>query len=222
MAREKPCLRSNRNLAQPAGAVHPDRRARARALKRQPVRAGKMPVLREEIADRVSPPEDCLPVKTPKSEAHGPIIAQNRKAWHDYFIEQKFEAGLALEGWEVKSLRAGRAQLKEGYVVIDRGEVYLIGAHISPLASASTHVAANPTRARKLLLHREEIRKLIGAVERRGYTLVPLALYWKNGRAKLEFGLGRGKKAYDKRADIKKREAEREQRRALLGGGKGR
>lgn len=150
-----------------------------------------------------------------KGEPHGPIIAQNRKAWHDYFIEQKFEAGLALTGWEVKSLRAGRAQLKEGYVTIERGEVYLVGAHISPLPSASTHVEANPVRPRKLLLHREEIRKLIGAVERRGYTLVPLTLYWKNGRAKLEFGLGRGKKAYDKRADIKKRESQREQRRAL-------
>jgi SsrA-binding protein len=156
-------------------------------------------------------------VSAKKGESHGPVIAQNRKAWHDYFIEQKYEAGLALQGWEVKSLRAARAQLKEGYVAIERGEVFLLGAHISPLPSASTHVEANPTRARKLLLHREEIRKLIGAVERRGYTLVPLALYWKNGRAKLEFGLGRGKKAYDKRADIRKREAEREQRRAFKG-----
>ncbi|MFL6621098.1 MAG: SsrA-binding protein SmpB [Sulfurifustaceae bacterium] len=142
-------------------------------------------------------------------------IAQNRKAWHDYFIEHKYEAGLALEGWEVKSLRAGRAQLKEGYVVIERGEAFLIGAHIAPLASASTHVQANPVRARKLLLHREELNKLIGAVERRGYTLVPLSLYWKRGRAKIEIGLARGKQAHDKRADLKKRESDREIERAL-------
>lgn len=150
----------------------------------------------------------------PKTEARAQI-AQNRKAWHDYAIEQKCEAGLVLEGWEVKSLRAGRAQLKEGYVAIDRGEAFLLGAHISPLASASTHVQANPTRPRKLLLHREELNKLIGAVERRGYTLIPLALYWKRGRAKLEVALARGKQAHDKRADIKKRESEREIARAL-------
>lgn len=142
-------------------------------------------------------------------------IAQNRKAWHDYTIEQKYEAGLALQGWEVKSLRAGRAQLKEGYVVIEGGEAYLIGAHISPLTSASTHVQANPTRSRKLLLHREELNKLIGAVERRGYTVVPLSLYWKHGRAKIEIGLAKGKQAHDKRADIKSRESDREIARAL-------
>ena len=142
-------------------------------------------------------------------------IAQNRKARHDYSIEQKYEAGLALLGWEVKSLRAGRAQLKEGYVSLDRGEAFLVGAHISPLTSASTHVQANPTRRRKLLLHAEELRRLIGAVERKGYTLVPLSLYWKRGHAKLEFGLARGKKLHDKHADIKKREADRERERAL-------
>jgi len=150
-----------------------------------------------------------------KEEAHSPAIAQNRKAWHDYFIEEKFEAGLALAGWEVKSLRAGRAQLKEAYVVMDRSEAWLIGAHISPLASASTHVQANPVRSRKLLLHRAELNKLIGAVERKGYTLVPLQLYWKHGRAKLEIGLARGKQAHDKRADLKKRETDREIRRVL-------
>jgi SsrA-binding protein len=150
-----------------------------------------------------------------KDDAHGPVIAQNRKAWHDYFIEQKFEAGLALTGWEVKSLRAGRAQLKEGYVVIERGEAFLVGSHFSPLPSASTHVQANPVRARKLLLHREELNKLIGATERRGYTLIPLQLYWKHGRAKLEIGLARGKQAHDKRADIKQRESDREMQRAL-------
>jgi SsrA-binding protein len=150
-----------------------------------------------------------------KDAAPNPVIAQNRKAWHDYFIEEKYEAGLALHGWEVKSLRAGRAQLKEGYVVIEGGEAFLVGAHISPLLSASTHVQPNPTRARKLLLHAEEIRKLIGAVERRGYTIVPLDLHWKRGHAKLEVGLARGKQAHDKRQDIKKRETEREMKRAL-------
>ncbi len=154
-------------------------------------------------------------MKKKKESEPSPVIAQNRKAWHDYFIEEKYEAGLALQGWEVKSLRAGRAQLKEGYVVIDRGEAFLVGAHISPLTSASTHVQPNPTRARKLLLHREEIRKLIGAVERRGYTLVPLELRWRRGHAKLEVGLARGKQAHDKREDIKKRETEREMKRAL-------
>ena len=147
-------------------------------------------------------------------------IAQNRKARHDYAIEQKLEAGLALEGWEVKSLRASRAQLKEGYVTIDRGEAFLVGAHFSPLASASTHVRPNPTRARKLLLHREELNKLIGAVDRRGYTLIPLSLYWKRGRAKLEVALARGKQAHDKRQDIKKRETEREMSRAMRAAGK--
>jgi SsrA-binding protein len=150
-----------------------------------------------------------------KGESHGPVIAQNRKAWHDYFIEEKFEAGLALQGWEVKSLRAGRAQLKEGYVVIEHGEAFLVGTHFSPLTSTSTHVQANPTRTRKLLLHRDELNKLIGATERRGYTLVPLQLYWTRGRAKLEIGLARGKQAHDKRADIKKRESDREMQRVL-------
>lgn len=150
-----------------------------------------------------------------KDTSHVPAIAQNRKAWHDYFIEGKYEAGLALQGWEVKSLRAGRAQLKEGYVVIDRGEAFLVGAHFSPLTSTSTHVQANPVRTRKLLLHREELNKLIGATERRGYTLIPLQLYWKHGRAKLEIGLARGKQAHDKRADIKKRESDREMQRVL-------
>jgi SsrA-binding protein len=142
-------------------------------------------------------------------------IAQNRKARHDYAIEQKYEAGMALRGWEVKSLRAGRAQLKEGYVVINGGEAFLVGAHIAPLTSASTHVQADPVRARKLLLHRAELNKLIGAVERRGYTLVPLSLYWKRGRAKIEIALARGKQTYDKRADIKKRETDREIQRTL-------
>ncbi|WP_372523442.1 SsrA-binding protein SmpB [Sulfuricaulis sp.] len=150
-----------------------------------------------------------------KETSHGPVIAQNRKAWHDYFIEQKFEAGLVLQGWEVKCLRAGRAQLKEGYVVIEHNEAFLVGTHFSPLTSTSTHIQANPTRTRKLLLHREELNKLIGATERKGYTLIPLQLYWQHGRAKLEIGLAKGKQAHDKRADLKKRESDREMQRVL-------
>ena len=142
-------------------------------------------------------------------------IAQNRKAWHDYFIEQKHEAGMVLHGWEVKSMRAGRAQLKEAYVVIENGEIFLIGSHISPLPSASTHIHPDPVRKRKLLLHRQEIGKLIGSVERKGYTLVPLSLYWKKGKAKIEIGLAKGKQAHDKRASIKERESNREMARAV-------
>lgn len=154
-------------------------------------------------------------MKKKKSSASNQNIAQNKKAWHDYFIEEKYEAGLVLRGWEVKSLRAGRAQLRDGYVIVRKGEIFLFGAHITPLASASTHVHADPTRTRKLLLHEHEISKLIGAVERKGYTLVPLSLYWKRGRAKLEIGLAKGKQKHDKRATIKKREADREAERAL-------
>ncbi|MHB8415102.1 MAG: SsrA-binding protein SmpB [Acidiferrobacteraceae bacterium] len=143
------------------------------------------------------------------------LIAQNRRAWHDYFVELKMEAGLALEGWEVKSLRSGRAQLKESYVIINRGEIFLFGAHFSPLNSASTHVHPDPTRTRKLLLHRLEISRLIGAVERKGYTLIPLSLYWKHGRAKIEIALARGKQQHDKRAALREREANREQERAI-------
>ena len=142
-------------------------------------------------------------------------IAQNKKAWHDYFVEQKFEAGLALEGWEVKSLRDGRAQLKESYVIVKSSEVFLIGAHFSPLTSASTHINPNPTRTRKLLLHAAEISKLIGSVERKGYTIVPLSLYWKRGKAKLEIGLAKGKQQHDKRQALKERETGRELQRVL-------
>ena len=154
-------------------------------------------------------------MKKKKDDKPSPVIAQNRKARHDYFIEEKFEAGIALRGWEVKSLRAGRAQLKEGYVVVENGEAFLVGVHLSPLPQASTHVDANPVRKRKLLLHRAELEKLIGAVERKGYTLVPLELYWKNGRAKLAIGLGRGKQAHDKRQVLRERETNREVSRAL-------
>ncbi|HXG29795.1 MAG TPA: SsrA-binding protein SmpB [Nevskiales bacterium] len=143
------------------------------------------------------------------------VISLNRRARHDYFIEDEYEAGLALEGWEVKSLRAGKAQIAEAYVVIRNAEAWLIGAHISPLGSASTHVRPDPTRTRKLLLHRHELNKLIGATERQGYTLVPLSLYWQRGHAKLEIGLARGKKQHDKRASIKERDWQREKARAL-------
>jgi SsrA-binding protein len=142
-------------------------------------------------------------------------IVENRKAFHDYFIEERFEAGLALEGWEVKAIRAGRANLKEAYVVVKNGEIVLLGAHVSPLSTASTHVRADPTRTRKLLMHREEINRLVGQVERAGYTLTPINLHYKNGRVKLEIGLAKGKKQFDKRATIKEREWNREQQRLL-------
>jgi len=140
-------------------------------------------------------------------------IALNKKAGHEYHIEQRFEAGLVLEGWEVKSLRAGRVQLKEGYVRILRGEAFLLGAHVSPLPAASTHVSPDPTRTRKLLLKRPELNRLIGLTERAGYTLVPTAMYWKRGRAKLEIGLAKGKKLHDKRATEKDRDWQREKER---------
>ena len=142
-------------------------------------------------------------------------IVENRKAFHDYFIEERIEAGLSLTGWEVKAIRAGRAHLKEAYVVIKNGELVLIGAHITPLTTASTHVNADPTRTRKLLMHREEINRLVGKVERTGYTLAPLDLHYKNGRVKIEVGLAKGKKQHDKRDTIKDREWAREQQRLL-------
>lgn len=145
-------------------------------------------------------------------------IAKNRKARFDFFIEDDFEAGLVLEGWEVKSMRAGRVQLKESYVTINNGELFLVGAHISPLTSASTHVVANPVRARKLLMKKYEINRLVGKVERAGYTIVPLDLYWARGRAKLKVGLAKGKKQHDKRASIKERDWKREQQRILKNG----
>lgn len=138
-------------------------------------------------------------------------IVDNKKAFHDYFIEERFEAGLALEGWEVKAIRAGRAQLKEAYVVLKNEEVFLIGAHISPLPTASTHIHPDPTRTRKLLLHAAEIRKLIGQVERAGYALIPLDLHYGKGRIKLAIGLAKGKKQYDKRATEKEKDWKREQ-----------
>ena len=142
-------------------------------------------------------------------------IALNKKARHEYFIDERYEAGIALQGWEVKALRAGRLQLKEGYVLLKDGEAYLFGAHISPLSTTSTHVIADPTRSRKLLMHRRQIDSLIGAVERKGHTIVPLAMYWKNGKAKLEIGLARGKKQHDKRADSRDRDWQPEKGRLL-------
>jgi len=145
-------------------------------------------------------------------------IAVNRQATHEYFIEERFEAGLVLQGWEVKSLRDGRVQLKESYVVIKRGEAWLSGAHISPLLSASTHIKPEAVRAKKLLLNRHELNKLIGAVERKGYTIMPLSMYWKNGRAKLEIGLAKGKQLHDKRASSKDRDWQREKARIMKHG----
>jgi len=142
-------------------------------------------------------------------------IVDNKKAFHDYFIEERFEAGLVLEGWEVKSIRAGRVQLKEAYVVVKNGAVWLVGSHISPLPTASTHIHPDPTRTRKLLLHSAEINKLIGKTERAGFTLVPLDMHYKKGRIKLEIGLAKGKKQHDKRATEKEREWQREKQRML-------
>jgi SsrA-binding protein len=152
---------------------------------------------------------------SPKKPDNSKVIAANRRARHDYFIEDQVEAGLSLLGWEVKSLREGRAQLAESYVTIRNGEAYLVGAHVSPLLSASTHVHADPTRSRKLLLHRGELDRLIGAVERKGYALVPLDLHWRKGRVKLDVGLARGKKQHDKRAASKDRDWARQKERIL-------
>jgi len=147
------------------------------------------------------------------STSHNKTIAINKRASHDYFIEERFEAGLMLQGWEVKSLREGRVQLSESYIIIKNGEAWLFNAHITPLKTASTHVHPIPTGLRKLLLHRSQLNKLIGQVERKGYTLVPLALYWKNSWAKLEIGLAKGKKEFDKRASLKERDWERDKAR---------
>lgn len=148
------------------------------------------------------------------SDAHS-TIALNKKARHDYFIEDRYEAGLTLQGWEVKSLRAGRINLTDSYVILKDGEAWLLGLNITPLPTASTHIQPEPTRTRKLLLHRLEIDKLAGAVERKGYTMVALALYWKRGRAKIEIGLARGKKQHDKRDAERDRDWQREKQRLM-------
>jgi len=154
--------------------------------------------------------------KKPKKKANDNTIARNRKARHDYTIEDTFEAGLVLEGWEVKSLRAGKVQINDSYIMTKNGELEWVAGTITPLISTSTHIHASPTRSRKLLMHRYEIDRLIGLMERKGYTLVPLALFWKkNGRVKIEIGLAKGKKTHDKRAALKERDWQREKARSL-------
>ena len=142
-------------------------------------------------------------------------IAQNKKAFHDYFIEERYEAGMVLHGWEVKAIRAGRAQINEAYVIVKDGALWLIGAHVSPLQTASTHVSADPVRTRKLLMHAAEIKRLIGQVAQRGYALIPLDLHYTKGRIKLQIGLARGKLKHDKRASEKEREWQREKQQLL-------
>jgi SsrA-binding protein len=146
------------------------------------------------------------------------LIAENRRARYDYFIEERFEAGLVLQGWEVKSMRAGKAQVAEAYVYLKEGEAFLFGANITPLKTASTHVVPDPIRTRKLLLNKSELSRLLGSVERKGYTLVPLDLHWKDGRAKLEIGLAKGKKQHDKRATEKDRDWQRDKARVMRRG----
>lgn len=154
--------------------------------------------------------------KAPKNKtAHSSTIALNKKARHEFSIEERFEAGLVLQGWEVKSLRAGRVQMVDSYMLIKDGEVWWFGGLITPLLSASTHYVADATRTRKVLLNAREIDNLIGAVERKGYALIPLAMYWKNGRAKIEIALAKGKKEYDKRATEKDRDWQREKERVF-------
>jgi SsrA-binding protein len=150
------------------------------------------------------------PMANKKSPTTNNIIALNKRARHDYFIEITFEAGLVLEGWEVKSLRAGKAQLTESYVLLKNSEAWLLGCHITPLQTASTHIHPDPTRTRKLLLNQKELNKLYGGVQRDGYTLMPLKMYWKKGRAKLEIALAKGKKEHDKRAALKEKQWQRE------------
>ncbi len=144
-------------------------------------------------------------------------IANNRKAWHDYFIEEKFEAGIVLEGWEVKAIRAGRLQLRDAYVIVRDNALWLLGCTITPLPTVSTHFQPDPTRTRKLLMHAREIDRLIGAVERSGYTLVPLDMHYVKGRIKLEVGLAKGKKQHDKRESERERDWQRQRQRLLRG-----
>ncbi len=179
-----------------------------RQRKRHPAAAGN-PDCRSRFSS--SP----LMSKKNSDKSDSRVIAHNRKARHEYQIEEQFEGGLSLEGWEVKALRASRAQVAEAYVVIKQNEAWLIGCHINPLESASTHVQPDPTRTRKILLQRRELDRLIGNVERAGYTLIPLDLHWTRGRAKLSIGLAKGKKKHDKRADIKERDWARDKQRLM-------
>jgi SsrA-binding protein len=153
-----------------------------------------------------------------KSANTGSTIALNKKARHEYTLEDRLQAGLALEGWEVKSLRAGKVQLVDSYILLKGGEAFLLGALITPLPTASTHIQPDPTRTRKLLLHRDEIDRLVGAVDRKGYSLIPTALFWSKGRAKLEIALAKGKKEHDKRAALKERDWQRDKQRLLRRG----
>lgn len=150
-----------------------------------------------------------------KQTAQSSTIVINKKAKHDYLLEERFEAGLILQGWEVKSLRAGRIQLRDSYILLKEGEAWLFGALITPLPSASTHIPTDPQRTRKVLLHQQELSRLIGAVERKGYTAIATAMYWKKGRVKLEIALAKGKQTHDKRASLKERDWQREQQRLL-------
>ncbi|MDP1573595.1 MAG: SsrA-binding protein SmpB [Coxiellaceae bacterium] len=154
---------------------------------------------------------------SPKSDKKAPerLIASNKKAWHDYTIETQYEAGVALQGWEIKSIRAGHVQLKESYVIFKNGEAYLFGAHITPLSTASTHIEPDPIRSRKLLLHQKELNKLFTAKEREGCTIIPLDLHWFHNRVKLQIAVAKGKKQHDKRASIKERDWNREKHRIL-------
>ena len=159
------------------------------------------------------------PAKNKPDKQEAPrLIAENRRARYDYFIEERLEAGLVLQGWEVKSMRAGKAQVAEAYVYLKEGEAFLFGANITPLKTASTHVIPDPVRTRKLLLNKSELSRLVGSVERKGYTLVPLDLHWKDGRAKLEIGLAKGKKQHDKRATEKDRDWQRDKARVMRRG----
>ncbi len=153
--------------------------------------------------------------KKKKNQNSNQIISTNRKASHDYHLEDRYEAGIVLNGWEVKSMRESRANLKESYILARGGELYLVGSHISPGSTTSTHVTVNPTRQRKLLLHRIEINRLVAAVEQKGYSMIPIKLYWGNGKVKLEFALAKGKKQYDKRAAIKAQDIARDQAREV-------
>jgi len=173
----------------------------------------------QAIASHAATVYTAHPMSKQKKATKG-TIALNKKAQHDYFIEQRVEAGLVLSGWEVKSLRAGKAQLVDSYVLLKDGEAWLLGCHITPLASASTHVWADPVRSRKLLLNKRELGKLYGAVQQKGYACIALALYWKKHLIKCEIALGKGKKAFDKRHSEKERDAGREIHRALRNKGK--
>lgn len=166
------------------------------------------------MASARATPYNARPMAKQKKHPQG-NIALNKKALHDYFVESKFEAGLALSGWEVKSLRAGKAQLVDSYVLLKDDEAWLMGCHITPLKTASTHVIADPLRSRKLLLHRRQLSQLFAGVQRDGYTCVPVSLYWDRGRAKLEIALAKGKQKFDKRATEKERDWSRQKQRLM-------